>query len=129
MIVCHTCLSESHQNCKSIISIEKASKGVKGGTALLDLNKRLAKLTKVYENILRKQVDNQDNLGKCKDEIKTTISEVKTTILEHINSLEDKLINDFYKEYDECQRIIVNDREDIQLTLESVTSWKKIWIY
>ncbi|CAC5355812.1 TRIM28 [Mytilus coruscus] len=104
-VVCDTCLSESHQSCKSIISIEKASKGVRDGTVILDLEKRLGNLTKVYENILSKQVNNQDNMEKCKEEIKTTISEIKNI--------------------KECQRNILNDREDIQSTLESVTSWKK----
>ncbi|CAC5426476.1 unnamed protein product [Mytilus coruscus] len=41
-VLCDSCcMTESHQNCKSIISIEKAAKGVKSGAAVFDLEKRM----------------------------------------------------------------------------------------
>ncbi|CAC5426467.1 unnamed protein product [Mytilus coruscus] len=49
-VLCDSCgMTESHQNCKSIVSIEKAAKGVKNGAAVFDMEKRM-------ENICQRTV-------------------------------------------------------------------------
>ncbi|XP_071150353.1 transcription intermediary factor 1-alpha-like [Mytilus edulis] len=50
-VICDSCVPISHQHCKSIISIERAARGVKDGTAIFDLEKRLPiyiKLQRTY---------------------------------------------------------------------------------
>ncbi|XP_052073509.1 uncharacterized protein LOC127711479 [Mytilus californianus] len=39
-VLCNFCMSESHQSCKPIISIEKVAKGVKSGDAILDIDQQ-----------------------------------------------------------------------------------------
>ncbi|XP_063411207.1 uncharacterized protein LOC134694141 [Mytilus trossulus] len=124
-IICETCASVSHQRCKSIISVDKASKGVREGAAILDLEKRLGNLMKVLEKILSIQVNNEDDMKRSKDEIEINISEVKTAIIEHLNYLEAKQIKDLNEKYSKCQTLIAYNTQDAQSTLKSATTWKK----
>lgn len=50
-VICDTCLSESHQECKSMMSIEKASNGIRDSDTISDLQKRLCNLIEVLNYI------------------------------------------------------------------------------
>ncbi|XP_071150349.1 transcription intermediary factor 1-alpha-like [Mytilus edulis] len=69
-VICDSCVPISHQHCKSIISIEKAARGVKDGTAISDLERRLSNLCEVTENILTQNEATLVDLEQSRNKIK-----------------------------------------------------------
>ncbi|VDI41772.1 Hypothetical predicted protein [Mytilus galloprovincialis] len=108
-----------------MMSIEKASNGIRDSDTISDLQKRLCNLIEVSEGIVRSQVNNQADVKQSNNEIRIEISKIKTTLIEHLNNLEERLSKDLDVKYKESQESIVKNRQTIQSILESATSWKK----
>lgn len=68
-IICELCLSDTHKNCKSIISIDQAAKGVNHDTALLDLKSRMEYLRKIFHEQMKCQTNNAVIFDKQRDDI------------------------------------------------------------
>ncbi|VDI32255.1 Hypothetical predicted protein [Mytilus galloprovincialis] len=93
-VVCVSCVTVSHQNCKSIISIEKAARGVKVGTAISDLERRISNLYQVTEN-RRSQ-----------------------------NTLEAEIHKDIDSKYKICTESVSRNKNSIQSSADSLSTWK-----
>ncbi|CAC5426472.1 unnamed protein product [Mytilus coruscus] len=115
-------MSESHESCKPIISIEKAAKGVKNGAAVFDLESRMGNLCQVVQKTLDDQLRYKKEFQNTRKEIRTQISEIKTWVIEHISKLEETLINDLDKKYTEHEDTFIKRESSLQSMLESVTS-------
>ncbi|CAC5426469.1 unnamed protein product [Mytilus coruscus] len=121
-VLCDSCMSESHESCKPIISIEKAAKGVKNGAAVFDLESRMGNLCPVVQKTLDDQLRYKKEFQNTRKEIGTQISEIKTRVIEHISKLEETLIKDLDKKYTEHEDTFIEGESSLQSMLESVTS-------
>ncbi|CAC5426447.1 unnamed protein product [Mytilus coruscus] len=108
-VLCDSCMSESHKSCKPIISIEKAAKGVKNGAAVFDLESRMENLCQVVQNTLGDQIRYKEKFQGNKKEIGTTITEMKTPVIEHIHKLEETIIKDLDQKYTEHEDTFIKD--------------------
>ncbi|XP_063411381.1 uncharacterized protein LOC134694305 [Mytilus trossulus] len=123
-LICDSCLPVSHQNCKSIISIEKAAKGVKDGTAIYDLEGRMSNLCQVTENISSKRETTLVDLEKNRNKIKKRVSEIKQNIFAHLDRLEAELHRDIDSKYKICIEMMSRNQNSIQSSLDSLSTWK-----
>lgn len=121
-VLCDSCRSELHQSCKSIISIEKAAKGVKSGVAFFDIEKRMENICEVIEKNLRDQIRYKEEFHISRKDIKTKISELKTKGIAHLHQLEETLIKNLDKQYIEHENTFIEGESHLQSMLESVSS-------
>ena len=89
--ICDTCITEEHHNCRPIMSIEKASKDVRRGVAIKDLEKRMGDLI----NVTSKLMGDSKNVTMegSKVEIRQQIHDIKAEINRHLDSLEKDLLD------------------------------------
>ncbi|CAC5426470.1 unnamed protein product [Mytilus coruscus] len=121
-VLCDSCMSESHESCKPIVSIEKAAKGVKNGAAVFDLESRMENLCQVVKKTLRNQKRYKKQFHQSRNEIRTQISEIKTRVIEQINKIEEALIKDLDKQYTEHEDTFIDRESNLQSMLELVSS-------
>ncbi|XP_071155300.1 uncharacterized protein [Mytilus edulis] len=123
-VICGSCVTVSHQNCKPIISIEKAARGVKEGTAISDLERRLDNLSQVTENILSHSVATLEELTKSRNSIKKRVSEIKQTFVSYLEKLEADIHKDIDNKYKHCKETMSCNNDNIQSSADSLSIWK-----
>ncbi|XP_071148331.1 uncharacterized protein [Mytilus edulis] len=123
-VICDSCVPISHQHCKSIISIEKAARGVKDGTAIFDLERRLSNLYQVTENILSQKEITLVDLEKNRNKIKKRVSEIKQNIIDHLDRLEADIHKDLDSRYKTCTEMVSRNRNSFQSSSDSLSTWK-----
>ncbi|XP_063411345.1 uncharacterized protein LOC134694271 [Mytilus trossulus] len=123
-VVCVSCVPISHQNCKSIISIEKAARGVKDGTAISDLERRISNLCQVTENSRSQSEKTLVGLDESRSKIKTRVSEIKRKVIAHLDMLEAEIHKDIDYQYTNCTASVSRNENSIQSTSESLSTWK-----
>ncbi|XP_063411348.1 uncharacterized protein LOC134694275 [Mytilus trossulus] len=123
-VVCVSCVPISHQNCKSIISIEKAARGVKGGTAISDLERRISNLCQVTENRRSQSEKTLVDLEKSRTKIKTRVSEIKRKVIVHLDTLEAEIHKDIDSKYSNCTESVSRNKDSIQSSADSLSTWK-----
>ncbi|XP_063411341.1 uncharacterized protein LOC134694267 [Mytilus trossulus] len=124
-VVCVSCVSISHQNCKSIISIEKAARGVKDGTAISDLERRISNLCQVTENRRSQSEKTLVDLEKSRTKIKTRVSEIKQKVIAHLDTLEAEIHKDIDSKYKNCTESVSRNKNSIQSNADSLCTWKR----
>ncbi|XP_071149003.1 uncharacterized protein [Mytilus edulis] len=122
--VCKSCVPVSHQNCKSVISIEKAARGVKDGTAISDLERRLSNLCQVTENRRSQSEKTLVDLDESRTKIKTRVSEIKRKVIAHLDTLEAEIHKDIDSKYTNCTESVSRNRNIIQSSSDSLSTWK-----
>ncbi|VDI15618.1 Hypothetical predicted protein [Mytilus galloprovincialis] len=123
-VICDSCVPISHQHCKSIISIEKAARGVKDGTAISDLERRLSNLCQVTENILSQNETTLVDLEKNRNKIKKRVSELKQNIIAHLDRLETEIHKDIDYNYKNCTESVSRSKKSIQSSSDLLATWK-----
>ncbi|XP_063411318.1 uncharacterized protein LOC134694246 [Mytilus trossulus] len=123
-VVCVSCVPVSHQNCKSIISIEKAARGVKDGTAISDLERRISNLCHVTENRRSQSEKTLVDLEENRTKIKTRVSEMKRKVIAHLNTLEAEIHKDIDFKYENCTESVSRNKISIQSSADSLSTWK-----
>ncbi|XP_063420918.1 uncharacterized protein LOC134706140 [Mytilus trossulus] len=123
-VICDSCVTVSHQNCKPVISIEKAARGVKVGTAISDLDRRLDNLCQVTENILSHSEATLEELTKSRNSIKKRVSEIKHKFIAHLNKLEADIHKDIDNKYKHCNDTVSRNKDNIQSSADSLSIWK-----
>ncbi|XP_063411342.1 uncharacterized protein LOC134694268 [Mytilus trossulus] len=123
-VVCVSCVPISHQNCKSIISIEKAARGVKDGTAISDLERRISNLCQVTENRRSQSEKTLVDLEKSRTKIKTRVSEIKRKVIAHLDTLEAEIHKDIDSKYANCTESVSRNKDSIQSSADSLSTWK-----
>ncbi|VDI21492.1 Hypothetical predicted protein [Mytilus galloprovincialis] len=123
-VVCVSCVPVSHQNCKSIISIEIAARGVKDGTAISDLERRISNLCQVTENRRCQSERTLVDLEESRTKIKTRVSEIKRKVIAHLDTLEAEIHKDLDSKYKSCTESVSLNRNSIQSISDSLSSWK-----
>ncbi|XP_071149362.1 uncharacterized protein [Mytilus edulis] len=123
-VICDSCVPISHQHCKSMISIERAARGVKDGTAISDLERRLSNLCHVTENILSQNETTLVDLEKNRNKIKKRVSELKQNIIDHLDRLEADIQKDIDYRYKTCTEMVSRNRNSFQSSSDSLSTWK-----
>ncbi|XP_063411320.1 protein PML-like [Mytilus trossulus] len=123
-VVCVSCLPVSHQHCKSIISIEKAARGVKDSTAISDLERRISNLCQVTENRRSQSEKTLVDLEINRTKIKTMVSEIKRKAIAHLDTLEAEKHEDIDSKYKKCTESVSRNRNSIQSNADSLSTWK-----
>ncbi|CAC5424568.1 unnamed protein product [Mytilus coruscus] len=108
--ICDLCLSDDHANCKSIISIERASKGAKEGMAADDLEKRLKDIGTVARTSLKEVKTNVESLIKQKSDILQMVSTFRKEIEKRLDELEQEITEDIEKQYNTCQQRVMEQK-------------------
>ncbi|CAC5426465.1 unnamed protein product [Mytilus coruscus] len=121
-VLCDACMTESHESCKPITSIEKAAKGVKNGVAVFDLESRMENLCQVVKKTFGNQKRYKKQFRKSRNKIRTQISEIKTRVIEQINKIEETLIKDLDKKFTEHEDTFIEGEHSLQSMLESFSS-------
>ncbi|XP_063411317.1 uncharacterized protein LOC134694245 [Mytilus trossulus] len=123
-VVCVSCVPVSHQHCKSIISIEKAARGVKDSTAISDLERRISNLCQVTENRRSQSEKTLVDLEINRTKIKTMVSEIKRKAIAHLDTLEAEIHGDIDSKYKKCTESVSRNRNSIQSNADSLSIWK-----
>ena len=123
-IVCASCVPELHQNCKSVMSIEKVAKGVRTGTAIDDLETRLSNLCHVIKNILSENFTNISQLEDQKKQIRKKIKTIRQQINVHLDHLEDGLDNELMKSFATLKEKSENIKTDLKNKLDDAEKWQ-----
>ncbi|XP_063411349.1 uncharacterized protein LOC134694276 [Mytilus trossulus] len=123
-VVCVSCVPISHQNCKSIILIEKAARGVKDGTAISDLERRISNLCKVTENRRSQSEKTLVDLEKSRTKIKTRVSEIKRKVIAYLDTLEAEIHTDIDFKCANCTESVSRNKDSIQSSADSLSTWK-----
>ncbi|XP_063411337.1 uncharacterized protein LOC134694264 [Mytilus trossulus] len=123
-VVCVSCVPVSHQNCKSIISIEKAARGVKDGTAISDLERRISNLCQVTEDRRCQSEKILADLEESRTKIKTRVSEIKRNVIAHLDTLEAEIHKNIDSKYKNCTMSVSRNKNSIQSSSNSLSTWK-----
>ncbi|XP_052090944.1 uncharacterized protein LOC127727860 [Mytilus californianus] len=123
-VICDSCVPVSHQNCKSIISIEKAARSVNDGTAISDLERRMDDLRQVTENILSQTEATLGDLSKSRNNIKKRVSEIKQKIVAHLDKLEAEIHKDINSQYKYCTEMVARTKDSARSSTDSLSTWK-----
>ncbi|XP_063411340.1 uncharacterized protein LOC134694266 [Mytilus trossulus] len=123
-VVCVSCVPISHQNCKSIISIEKAARGVKDGTAISDVERRISNLCQVTENRRSQSEKTLVDLEKSRTKIKTRVSEIKQKVIAHLDTLEAEMHKGIDSKYENCTESVSRNKDSIQSSADLLSTWK-----
>ncbi|XP_071154419.1 uncharacterized protein [Mytilus edulis] len=124
-VICDSCVPVSHKNCKPIISIEKAARGVKDSTAISDLERRLDNLSKVTDNILGKTGITLNDLTKSRNNIKKRVTEMKQRVLAHLDKIEADILKDIDNKYKYCNDTVSRNEDGVKSSIDSLSSWKR----
>ncbi|VDI48491.1 Hypothetical predicted protein [Mytilus galloprovincialis] len=108
--ICDLCLSGDHANCQAIVSIERAAKGAKEGSAADDLEKRLKDIVTVARTSLKEVKTNADSLIKQKSDILQMVSTVRKEIEKHLDELEQDITEEIEKQYNTCQQRVMEQK-------------------
>jgi len=123
-ILSASCIAELHQNCKSVMSIEKTLKGVSTGTAIDDLQRLLSNLCHVIKNILLENVHNSSQLENQKKQIREKIKSIKQQINLHLDNLENDLDNELMKAFETLKEKSENIKIDLKNKLNDAEKWQ-----
>ncbi|XP_063420920.1 uncharacterized protein LOC134706142 [Mytilus trossulus] len=124
-MVCDSCVPKSHPNCKPIISIEKAARGVKDGSAISDIERRIDNLSKVTENIVSQNEKTLEDLKESRDEFKQNVSVFKLNVAAQLNELEAETHRDIESKYMHCNRTVSKMKDNLQSNADSLSNWKR----
>ncbi|CAC5401356.1 unnamed protein product [Mytilus coruscus] len=123
-ICCAFCLRESHNACKNVQSIENASKGVKMGTAIDDLQRRISDFSLIVGRIVEIYRKNLNSISEKKKELKETFRNVQKDLNTYLDDLErviDNNLNDCDKE---CKDEIEKNIKDLTTRKSRSDSWQ-----
>ncbi|XP_052064427.1 uncharacterized protein LOC127704427 isoform X2 [Mytilus californianus] len=118
-IICELCLPDTHKNCKSIISIDQAAKGVNNGTALEDLKSRMEDLSKMFNELMKCQTNNAVIFEKQRDDIMEKIYTDKQLINNDLDEIKDEL----NKQYQTTKQKMEEAKRNTQKRHQSVQTW------
>ncbi|XP_063424803.1 uncharacterized protein LOC134708297 [Mytilus trossulus] len=124
-VICGSCVPISHQNCTAIMSIEKAARSVKNGTAISDLERRMDNLSKVTEIILIQTATILVDLEMSRNKVKKRVSEIKQEIIAHIDKLEAQIYEDIDCKYKNCTEMVSENKSSITSSSDSLSTWKR----
>ncbi|XP_071153441.1 uncharacterized protein [Mytilus edulis] len=124
-VVCNLCVFVSHQNCKPIISVEKAAMGVKDSTAISDLERRIENLSQVTEKILSQNETTLEELKNIRNNIKKRVSEMKQRLVDYLDKLEADMHKDIDNKYKQCKDMISLNKDGVRFNTDSLSTWKR----
>lgn len=114
-ICCAFCLRESHNTCKDVKSVENASKGVKMGTAIDDLQRRILESSLMIGKILDVYKNNLNSISDQKAEYKGKIRNFRKELNKFLDELEQEIdkITKFDACDKECRAKIEKNKKDL----------------
>ncbi|CAC5361335.1 unnamed protein product [Mytilus coruscus] len=86
----YLCMSDTHKNCESIISIDRAANCVHSGSALADLKCRMKHLSKMFHEVLKCQTTDEEVFDRQRDDILQQITTTRQQINHHLIQLKKK---------------------------------------
>ncbi|XP_052064426.1 uncharacterized protein LOC127704427 isoform X1 [Mytilus californianus] len=122
-VICDLCLSDTHKNCESIISIDRAAKGVKSGTALADLKSRIEHLNEMLPKLLKCQTKDEKEFDRQRDKFLQQISSTRQQINNHLDQIEKETIEELNKQYKTTKHTMDEAKHKTQKGLEAVATW------
>ncbi|CAC5401353.1 unnamed protein product [Mytilus coruscus] len=123
-ICCAFCLRESHNACKDVESIENASKGVKMGTAIDDLQHRMSEFSLMIGKILNVYKNNLSSISDQRDEYKEKIRNVRKELYTYLDELEQEIDTKFDACNKECKGEIEKHIKDLTTRKNKSDSWQ-----
>lgn len=124
-VICDLCLSDNHKNCESIISIDRAAKGVKRGTALADLKSRIKHLNEMFPELLKCQTKDEIEFDRQRDKFLKQISTTRQQINNHLDQIEKETVDELNKQYKSTKQKMNEAKHKTQKGLEAVATWIK----
>ncbi|XP_071121357.1 uncharacterized protein [Mytilus edulis] len=122
-VICDLCLSDNHKNCESIISIDRAAKGVKRGTALADLKSRIKHLNEMFPELLKCQTKDEKEFDRQRDKFLKQISTTRQQINKHLDQIEKETVDELNKQYKSTKQKMDEAKHKTQKGLEAVATW------
>lgn len=119
-IICDSCSTDSHKKCDSILALKKAAEGVKRGTAINDLERRIKDIIKILEKNLNTKTS--ENNGESKAAIVEKIRDVKNKMIEHLDKLEDNLLQKVEEIYSKIHNNV--DQKPFSSELPVLRRWE-----
>ncbi|XP_063424195.1 uncharacterized protein LOC134707949 [Mytilus trossulus] len=124
-VICDSCVPVSHQNCKPIITIKNAARGVKDGTAISDVERRMDNLSKVIDTMLGKTEIALDDLKKSRNNIKKRVSDIKQKVIAHLHKIEADIHKEIDNKYKYCNDTVSRNKNSVTSSSDSLSSWKR----
>ncbi|XP_052092754.1 uncharacterized protein LOC127729138 [Mytilus californianus] len=124
-VICDLCVPVLHLHCKPIISIENAARGVKDGTAISDVERRMDNLSKVTDTILSKTEITLEDLKKSRNNIKKRVSDIKQKVIAHLDKIEAGMHKDIDNKYKYCNDTVSRNKNSVKSSSDSLSTWKR----
>lgn len=124
-VICAKCISDEHSKCKNVQPVEKAADTGKFGQTLNSLENRIHHLKQVLTEMLRTNEDRFQNLNDQKHTIRKRIKQIRSTIMSHLDKVENELGNDLSEKYKMCAEQIEKDRQSFLSQKEILESWTR----
>ncbi|CAC5368766.1 unnamed protein product [Mytilus coruscus] len=124
-IICECCLKEDHVNCNSVTSIESFSKESENGTWIKELQREMINLDGDLHIMMKIQTEMIPKLKEQKKEILKQLSAVRQQIDAHLNTIENKLINDLSKKYNTCKGKVEQSNHNTAKRRSDLQCWTK----
>lgn len=123
-LLCAACLPESHKDCVDVITIDKASNGVKHGSALGDLEAKIKELREIIIEILRTKDANTITLNEQKELISNEIKRMRLKINTHLNRIEEELKSTLEAKHMESITKVQHGRGDLAHANKTLETWE-----
>ncbi|XP_052065127.1 uncharacterized protein LOC127704929 [Mytilus californianus] len=123
-ICCAFCLRELHSACKDVRSMEKASKGVRTGTSIEDLKRRMSDFSLIIGRIVEAYKNNLSLVSVQKDECKEKLRNIRKELIGFLDELEqviDKKVDVLDKE---CKDQIEQNIKDLTTRKIKSETWQ-----
>ncbi|VDI54559.1 Hypothetical predicted protein [Mytilus galloprovincialis] len=122
-VICDLCLSDNHKNCDSIISIDRAAKGVKSGTALADLKSRINHLNEMFPALLKCQTKDEKEFDRQRNKFLQQISTTRQQINNHLDQIEKETVEELNKQFKKIKHKMDEAKHKTQKGLAAVATW------
>lgn len=123
-LLCATCIPENHKDCDKVLTIDKASHGVKYGSTLSDLENKIKELKEIITEILRSKDLNTKSLNEQHEFISNEIERMRSKLNAHLNRIENELKNILQTKYSESIAKVQHGRGDLVHVNKMLETWE-----
>ncbi|CAC5401361.1 unnamed protein product [Mytilus coruscus] len=123
-ICCAFCLRELHSACKGVRSMEMASKGVRTGTSIEDLKRRMSDFSLLIGRIVEAYKNNSSLVSVQKDECKEKLRNIRKELIGFLDELEQVIDKKGDALEKECKDKIEQNIKDLTTRKNKSESWQ-----
>lgn len=123
--ICVVCITSDHKDCDEIILIEEAATNAKPSTALADLETIISGMLNKLKCCINDRVMASTKIDKDEQLIKETIRDIRLSLDQRLDELEQILLLELKSKYESCKRELTKSVKDFELIEKEFESINK----